>query len=61
MSYKCYYMNKVKFYDLYNMAQEIHGNISIIKNFCSDFKDIDDFYKIIPLLKNTEKLSDKLY
>ena len=56
-----YRISKKNFNYMYRMSQEIYGNISIIKSFCNGYKDVDDFYKILPLIKYTDKLSDKLY
>ena len=55
------YMNKKKYIELNNLAQENYGNISIIKMFCKKFHDIDDFYKITPIIERTNKIADKLY
>ncbi len=30
-------------------------------SFCEYYKDVDEFYKIIPIIKLTNRLSDKLY
>ena len=55
------YINKKKYFELNNLAKENYGNISIIKMFCRKFEDIDDFYKIIPIVERTNRIADKLY
>ena len=47
--------------DLYDKAEEIHANISLIEMFCREYYNVDDFYKVKALLKRTYNLSDKLY
>jgi len=47
--------------DLYNKAEEIRGNISLIKMFCERYYNVDDFFKIKALIKNTDNLSSILY
>lgn len=61
MSNLLYKITKEEFEDLYNMAQEIHGNICVIKKFCEDYKDIDDFYKIMPLINYSVQKSDTMF
>ena len=55
------YINNKKYVELNNLAKENYGNISIIKMFCHEFEDIDDFYKIIPIINLTNQIADKLY
>ena len=61
MHSKKYIIKPKDFNRIYYMSQEIQGNVSIIENFCKNYEDIDDFYKIIPLIKYTSKVSEKLY
>lgn len=61
MKQTSYEFTKREFEDLYYSAQEIQGNLCIIKKFCDDFADIDDFYKIIPLMNYTIKRADAMF
>lgn len=54
-------METEEFERLYKLSQEIQGNMSLIEMFCKKFEEIEDFYKIVPLLNRTKKLSDELY
>lgn len=56
-----YKINCKNFNNMYKMSQEIRGNIFIIENFCKTYQHVDDFYMIMPLIKYTNNLSDKLY
>jgi len=47
--------------DLYDKAEEVYSNICIIKAFCENYYDTEDFYKLRPILNYTEKTSDLLY
>lgn len=47
--------------DLYDKAEELQGNISLIRMFCEQYYDVDEFYKIKALIKHTDELSDRLY
>ena len=61
MTNENYTINGEDFKKIYEMVQEIHGNISIIKNFCKDFQTIDEFYKIMPLMDYTLRKTDILF
>ena len=56
-----YKINSKTIDDLYNKAEEIYANISIIKMLCEQYYDVDDFYKIKGLINRTETISDILY
>ena len=56
-----YIIKNKKFKELYKYAKEIHGNVSLINMFCSKYEHFEDFYKIIPIIKHTYKLTDNLY
>ena len=58
---KTYFIKKKIFEKLYEYSEEVYGNISLIKMFCERNQDTDEFYKIIPILKTTYRLSDELY
>ena len=58
---KTFFIKKKKLNELNDLSKEIHSNISIIKMFCKSFEDVDEFYKVLPLINSTCKLSDKLY
>ena len=47
--------------ELYNLAEEVFGNISLIKAFCKDLYDTEDFYKLKYILNYTHRASDLLY
>ena len=46
---------------MYEQAQEIYGNLKIIKMFCKEYQDVDEFYAIMPLINYTTCTADKLY
>ncbi len=56
-----YKINSETIDTLYNNAEEVFGNISLIKMFCENYYEIDDFYKLKPLIKYTERVSDSLF
>lgn len=58
---KVYFIKKQNFYNLYNLAKNIHCYNSIVKNFCESYEDVDDFYKILPMINQAQIFSDKLY
>ena len=61
MTQKEYKIEEERMDKLYNLAEEINANISLIKMFCDQNKDCDELYKIIPILNMTHKNSDVLY
>ena len=54
-------INTEKLNELYNLAEEVFGNISLIKAFCEDYYETDEFYKLKCILNYTYKASDRLY
>lgn len=47
--------------ELHDKAEEIRGNIFLIKMFCEQYYHVDDFYKVRALINYTDSLSDVLY
>ena len=58
---KNYVFSKDEFDKMYEQAQEIYGNLTIIRKFCREYQNIDEFYAIIPLINYTIGTADKLY
>ncbi len=58
---KAYHIKKNDFERLYSMVQEVYGNMYFINLFCREYEDVDEFYKVVPLIRNTYKLVDKVY
>ena len=56
-----YKIKSEKIDELYNLAEEVFGNISLIKAFCENYYEEDDFYKLKHILRRTYKVSDTLY
>lgn len=46
-----YNIKKKDFEKLYSMIQEVYGNMYFINLFCSEYEDVDEFYKVVPLIK----------
>lgn len=61
MKQKNYLVRENLFKEMYNISKEIYGNTAIIRMFCDAYEDVDEFYQILPLIKHTWKLSDKLH
>lgn len=58
---KIYEIDEELFCCLNDLAEEISGNMDLIKDFCLEYKDIDQFGRIIPLIKYTHKAAYNLY
>lgn len=54
-------VNQQKLDELLEYSKDIYSNISLIKMFCEQKKEVDDFYQILPILKMTQNMSDILY
>ena len=61
MKDKDYIFSKDDFDKMYEQAKEIYGNLKIIKMFCKEYQDVDEFHAIIPLINYTTCTADKLY
>ena len=56
-----YHIKNNDFKKLYSMVREAYGNMYFINLFCKEYADIDEFYIVMPLIKNTYKLIDKVH
>lgn len=61
MKKQLYSINEEEFNDIYNRAEEIHANITLIRLFCKQYYDVDEMYKLKPIIEYTYKTSDILY
>lgn len=58
---KSFSLSENQITSLYDKAEEIHANVSLLKLFCSEYYDVEDMYKIKPILNYTYRTSDMLY
>ena len=61
MTKRAIILNDNQITSLYDKAEEIHANVSLLKLFCSEYYDVEDMYKIKPILNYTYRTSDMLY
>ena len=61
MSELSYVIKSEEFNSFYRLIELVHGHISIVRMFCREYEDMENFYKIIPILDNAVKKSGLLY
>lgn len=42
------------------IVEELYGNLTLVRMFCCENKEYGDFYKVMPLIKRTEKIADRV-
>ena len=61
MEQEIYQIKSKRVNDWYKKSEEIYGNICLIQMFCNEYKEVDDFYKILQILQYTKRVADILY
>ncbi|MBR6127954.1 hypothetical protein IKQ21_09745 [bacterium] len=56
-----YAIKSEKIVHWYEKAEEIEANLCLMLIFCQKYSDVDDFYKLLPILKHTYKIADSFY